>query len=278
MRELIYSLLALAVLSFWFLPRYVGLCLSGVACGLALFVGALGVTGLILLIAMGVLLFLYYHKPSMQKALLVAIFALGAMMLHHWLPGLPKWEMFSGVQLSRLSRSFDLRFYIESPVFACLFLTIIGGVVRERKKWLEILKKLPWDLLLTAVVLAPIMYAIDWVALDPKVPAMTPIWAARNLLFVALPEECLFRAFLQQELQKRWSAHPYGNIGALLLTSLLFGIFHYQGGLRYIFLTAAGGICFGLIYNKRKTLESVVLIHFFINFFHFILFTYPVKK
>ena len=60
-----------------------------------------------------------------------------------------------------------------------------------------------------------------------------------------------------------------------MIVSILFGLMHYMGGIKYIFLATIAGIGYGWIYNKTQYIESAIASHFCLNLVHFIFFTYP---
>jgi membrane protease YdiL (CAAX protease family) len=59
------------------------------------------------------------------------------------------------------------------------------------------------------------------------------------------------------------------------VSSLLFGLAHFGGGFEYIFLAFIAGLFYGAVYLKTNKIESAILLHFFINFAHLLLLSYP---
>ena len=102
-----------------------------------------------------------------------------------------------------------------------------------------------WALLV--VLMLPIALSIHYARIDPKLPSQTWLWALNNLFFVCVAEESLFRGLIQCKLTKlvpqssRWKWLP------LAISSLLFGLNHYEGGLTYILLATIAGLIFGRI-------------------------------
>lgn len=119
---------------------------------------------------------------------------------------------------------------------------------------------------------------IGYVRFDPKLPSEFILWAWINLFFTCIPEEALFRGFVQRGLQERLGASRHGDVIALAVTSLLFGVAHYAGGSRYVFLATVAGFGYGWIYQRTRAIESSILVHFMVNALHFIFFTYPALK
>lgn len=78
-------------------------------------------------------------------------------------------------------------------------------------------------------------------------------------LVPALCEEYLFRGVFLTNLM------PYGKITAVVISSLLFGLMHQNGG--QIIYTTVAGIALGLVYVRTRSLWGGMLIHFFNNLF-----------
>ena len=78
-------------------------------------------------------------------------------------------------------------------------------------------------------------------------------------LVPALCEEYLFRGVFLTNLM------PYGKVTAVVVSSLLFGLMHQNGG--QIIYTTVAGIALGLVYVRTRSLWGGMLIHFFNNLF-----------
>jgi hypothetical protein len=102
--------------------------------------------------------------------------------------------------------------------------------------------------------------ALKFIAFHPRLPS--PMHAAAavlvTFLLTAVPEELFFRGILQNLLETR-----LGQTGALLLTSVLFGLSHFHKGAafnwRYVLLAAIAGIFYGRAWRaRRKVLASSI--------------------
>jgi membrane protease YdiL (CAAX protease family) len=102
--------------------------------------------------------------------------------------------------------------------------------------------------------------ALKFIAFHPRLPS--PMQAAAavlvTFLFTAVPEELFFRGILQNLLETR-----FGQRGALVLTSVLFGLSHFHKGAafnwRYVLLAAIAGIFYGRAWrSERKVLTSAI--------------------
>ncbi len=127
-----------------------------------------------------------------------------------------------------------------------------------------------------AVVLLLISSAImQYITFDVKVAHFWRVWVFYNLFFVSIPEEAFFRGFLLKRLMgycHKWKA---GNIISLVISSIIFGLYHYRSGLSLIFLSSIAGLIFGLAYLWSGKQESAIFTHFSVNVIHFFLFSYP---
>ena len=83
-------------------------------------------------------------------------------------------------------------------------------------------------------------------------------------LLVAIPEELFFRAILQNLLETR-----FGRIPALLLTSLLFGLSHFNHGAsfnwRYVLLASIAGISYGRAWRADRQILASMVTHTFVD-------------
>ena len=81
-----------------------------------------------------------------------------------------------------------------------------------------------------------------------------------TVLFVAIPEELFFRGILQNLLETR-----VGRQIALVVTSILFGLAHFNKGARlnwrYVLLAAIAGVFYGRAWRQRRQLLASVIAH-----------------
>jgi len=102
--------------------------------------------------------------------------------------------------------------------------------------------------------------ALKFIAFHPRLPSPAHAAAAVLVIFLltAVPEELFFRGILQNLLETR-----LGRTGALILTSVLFGLSHFHKGAafnwRYVLLAAIAGIFYGRAWRaERKVLASSI--------------------
>jgi CAAX protease family protein len=80
-------------------------------------------------------------------------------------------------------------------------------------------------------------------------------------LFIAIPEELLFRGIIQNLLEKSW----LGSVPALIVTSLIFGASHLNNGprpdWRYFLLASIAGLFYGNSYQRTRKLLAPAIVH-----------------
>ncbi len=220
-----------------------------------------------------------HYQLSRQKSFLLHLALIASSIAFLKFDIVPDWNYATAVQLSSDSRAFPIRFQFEKLIAGLLVFLI----VRFGLKW-DIVKKTSAEKLIgqslffavfTSIVLLVPALLIQYVRLDPKLPDITWIWAIHNLLFVSFGEEVLFRGYLQNGLTRLFRAQLKGARSVpLILTALLFGLTHFQGGLAYVTLASIAGLFYGLVF-QRAGLPGAVLTHFLVNLTHFCLFSYP---
>ena len=82
-----------------------------------------------------------------------------------------------------------------------------------------------------------------------------------TFLFIAIPEELFFRGWLQNLLERR-----IGRLGALLLTSLLFGLAHWNKrtsfiNWRYVLMAAIAGVFYGRAWRSERRIGASAITH-----------------
>lgn len=79
-------------------------------------------------------------------------------------------------------------------------------------------------------------------------------------------EEVIFRAFLINRLSEMTRATKYSNIIAVLLSSVFFGLIHYEWGLMGMVQTGCMGLAMGICYIKlKKRLWILILAHAYMD-------------
>lgn len=92
------------------------------------------------------------------------------------------------------------------------------------------------------------------------------VWIVIGFVLGGLLEEILFRGFLITRISKFLKMNKSGDIAALLITSLLFGLCHIYQGWSGAISTGLIGLIFGIIFLAfNKNLWYSILTHGFVN-------------
>jgi hypothetical protein len=89
---------------------------------------------------------------------------------------------------------------------------------------------------------------------------MLPTWLY-IFIFVAVPEELFFRAWVQNFLERR-----VGRCAALAITAFLFGLSHFNKrsahfNWRYVILATVAGIFYGRAWRENRRLPASAITH-----------------
>jgi len=80
-------------------------------------------------------------------------------------------------------------------------------------------------------------------------------------LFIAIPEELLFRGIIQNLMERSW----LGPTRALIVTSFIFGASHLNNGprpdWRYFLLASIAGLFYGNAYQRTRNLLAPAIVH-----------------
>ena len=92
-------------------------------------------------------------------------------------------------------------------------------------------------------------------------PGAAATAALFTFFFIAVPEELLFRGWLQNLLEGR-----FGRYGALAITSVLFGLAHFNKraahfNWRYVLLAALAGIAYGRAWRRDRRVAASAITH-----------------
>lgn len=90
--------------------------------------------------------------------------------------------------------------------------------------------------------------------------SMIPTWIY-IFIFVAVPEELFFRAWVQNLLERR-----VGRRAALAITAVLFGLSHFNKrsahfNWRYVLLASIGGIFYGRAWREQRRVPASAITH-----------------
>ncbi len=171
--------------------------------------------------------------------------------LADWLPALP---FFAFVMVVGLLFLLTWRLHPERGIFSLKRLT--------RKN----IRAFALSYLAIFALLVPLGLISGFLTFSPN---FIPFYQVFLIFFLnALPEELLFRAVIQDFLQRHLGAWP-----ALLLTAMIFGLahlnnfsdFHSPLNWHYGVFATIAGLGYGLLYQRSRSLWLVTLLHCSIN-------------
>ncbi len=201
------------------------------------------------------------------------IFFLGVGLFLHIFPGIYNVNIVHKVMISKahVPYSFYLNFKGSVGFFLLAYLLPLA---RNVKDWKRVLYYASIFSSITIVTLLGLAVIPGWIQLDPKWPSFAIIWMLSNLLFTSVSEEAFFRGFILQNLSKAFHFKGKRILG-LLLSSILFGLFHFRQGPLFIILSTIAGLFYGSSFLVSKRIEVSIFTHFLLNATHFLFFTYP---
>lgn len=280
---LTYVFLYITVIFLW-VPKFKEMSLWKLVLALSIIFGLFSrrieLIALIYILALGVVTnYLGNQKKLTVKCILpsVALFLLGGLCMFgmHLVPGFQNLQVLDKAKISADGIPFSLYLNIDKTIVGVFILGFLHQLITTKDAWVKMLKTtLPWALLLIIIIMI-LSCVIQFVRLDPKIPESLLMWSFTNLLYVCVAEEGFFRGFIQKYLCVAFQNIRHGNLLAIIIASILFGLAHFTGGSLYVMLAIIAGMGYGLIYLRTNRIEASIIAHFLLNSIHFVFFTYP---
>jgi len=276
---LTYLLLGLSIFSLWVTSsRYVWVGFLSGAAIFGLVAGHLNWIALIETTVFGLLIYISYKK-TIPKVIRITTVILSSMMAlgfyYHYLPGFNNWNLLSQFRFSTDSVPYSLYLNFDKTLIGLFILAFGFALTDFGKQWRQTLSTAFPIIGMGLITILLFAFITNYIRFDPKLPEITLIWALKNLFFVCVAEESIFRGAIQKNLTEKFELYKNGKYGALIVASLLFGLSHFWGGATYVLLASVAGLFYGYVYMITNRIESSILFHFTLNFIHFTLFSYP---
>ncbi len=274
-----YSLLTISIIFLWsinYRKLWILFFLLSILTGF--FAERIVFIGLLQTIGFSALISIYYSGKfkNFKKAFLaLAIVLWGLILSHHFSPGFTNWKIVSEIKLSPDSIPYSFYLNFDKGIVGLFLLLFIPNLIHNKNELKSMVATLIPIFLLGSFLVLLFSFLLGYIYWDPKFPDFFSIWALKMLFFTCLPEELIFRGFIQRELASNWKKFSWGPLASLTTSSFLFGLDHFAGGLKYIFLAFIAGFFYGWVYQKTNRIESSVLFHFLLNTFHILGFSYP---
>lgn len=276
-----YVWLSIAILSLWLFPRAARrrLGVSGawlaLAIGHAYATGIVAPSGILAILAFGLLCYVDSQVHRIAVALVVIVASLALMA--HVVPGFSNTLIVRDAILSPGAVPYTLFLNFDKGQIGLFLLAFGPPLIATRAGWTAMLEVAIPGALALIVLLMLCALLIGQIRFEPKVPDFLPIWLWSNLLFTATAEEALFRGVIQRGLQGSESAaatSPRAVLG-LIAAAIIFGAAHYAGGFWSVVLATMAGVGYGWVFWRTNRIEASILTHFLVNTVHILGFTYP---
>lgn len=245
-----------------------------IVCLVAVYMGIIDVNGLIAIIAFSAVAYLHFCKSRKNKicsCFLASIFiGMTYCFVTHKMPGFNNPIVLDHVRISPISSYFSMNINFDKVICALLIFVLNPSTKSSRISADQIKNTIAISLACVLCLMVPAM-CIGYIKFDPKIPSVTLIWAINNLCFVSFSEEVIFRGYVQDRLSKLAT----NTAIPILLSSVIFGLCHVDKGVIFVILAAICGLFYGYAFYRTQNVLCSTLVHFLLNFCHFIWFTYP---
>lgn len=256
--------------------QYLGLVLTSL---LALQEKLMTLNALGSLLILAIALHFYYQHHELNKTiktvlLILIVGLLSGFVLHH-IPGFNIYLAINKLKISQALRAYTMPLNLDKVMAALILYTISNLIIAERSINIKALKQSALILLAcVTVILGPALLS-GYIRLDPKIPSILPIWSLNNFLFVCFSEEVIFRGFVQSAIQNYLPKSLKYVLLSIVLASTVFGLSHYKDGATFMALAGICGLFYGYAYFKTGRILCAILVHFFLNLIHILVFSYP---
>lgn len=204
-------------------------------------------TGLLAILgAIALLAWVRVENPTNRAVLLISeallVLIAGGLFLH-LLPGFNNPRQIEEMQVGPNSVPFSFYYNFDKALIPFVLLAALPTLFRTQK--FPAPHKILWLLLLAAIpLLLYVAVLLGGLAIEPHWPDWLGSFMLANLFFVSLAEEAFFRGYVQQRLRQK-----IGGVAALLITSVLFGLAHFPGGMMLVVFATLAGLIYGLAWH-----------------------------
>jgi len=258
-----WVLLGLAFLSLWVRPwPKIWGTLFALSASARIVDGSIQLSGLALIVVLAVVWSAYVRNKNILLFLLLIALSYGFI-----------FHLFPGFTPTSLTPHFQLSF--DKSMLGLFPLALIVPLAKHMRDWQKVIKGVVFGCLgiVLMALLALVSGSISW---QCEMPTFPLIRYAHNLILVAIPEEALFRGFIQRHLAKYLKNTKRGKVLALIITALLFTLAHlyWAPSLAIFAFVFLAGLLYGGVYLISERIESAILCHFLLNAVHMSCFSY----
>lgn len=276
-----YILLAFTVsISLFIRSRKLILCATIITIISALLHGIINLESLLAILLLFGLSYTYFSYGNLSRLLKTILFLIIILLitgfLIHIIPGFANSLVIDKERLSPLSCPFSMYLNFDKTIAALVIYITSGLSILEKPVDKKSILYTTFYLSLCAGFVSILGISTGYIKFEPKLPDILPIWVLNNLLFVCMAEEVIFRGFVQTHLKKFFNKKINFQTLHITITSLIFGLAHFKGGVLYVILASICGWFYGYAYERTNRILCAMLVHFGLNLIHLTLFTYPV--
>jgi uncharacterized protein len=272
-----YGLTIFSIIGVWLIEKKIVWIITGIlALSLALMVEHVSPVALLpLLLLLIAAIAVRYDQNRVRKSIWrLSVVILPLVVALGFSGAFSTWTLLDGIQLGRSTSSYTIKLNMSKPLIALILLATVVPTINCQTDISRMLKKTIPILAIGIPALAAFSSAVGYTRFDFKLQMIIFVWGIVNLFVTCIAEEVFFRGIILKELLNSFYFRN-GKYLALALSSIIFGIVHFNGGPLFILVATIAGLLYGAAYIKTKTVEASILCHFGANVFHFIFLTYP---
>lgn len=219
--------------------------------------------------------YFYINNESVvvKNISLVTLFFISTALMIHAVPGFNNPVVIQAIKISPSSTSY-IKYLNLDKLLVAIFL--ITAVVSKPK---SISNFNPGKIIIVFAVATMLALLIGIasrvIEVDVKLPLFTIGWIITMLIFTCAAEEAFFRGLIQNTILMKFTKTEGGNLLAVFVGSIIFGLAHLGAGYGFAFGASLLGFSYGYAYFKSNNIFLPILLHFCFNLTHFIFFSYP---
>lgn len=218
------------------------------------------------------LIFLYFKFRFLWIEVLLILGCSGLFL--HLIPGFDNPKVLEKVLVSPQSVPHNVYFNLDKTLIPFVLIFLMPTLFFTKDCDYKDLS-IPQALLLLIAMGILLFVAVFLGILKPEfhIPTWIFVFLWVNLFFVSYVEEAFFRGYFQQRFSTWLGEYP-----ALILSSLLFALYHLKISTLLAIFAFFAGVIYGLAWLWSGRVWISTLFHFGLNLSHLLFFTYPFAK
>ena len=213
----------------------------------------------------------HFLADFLRKFGFLIFLVLACLLVSHCFPGVNNVKILDSFVMA--DGGFDVYLHFDKVFLAVLLLYLLSPMDRQ-KGFRASYSVILYYYVVTLLVLLPLMYFTgfhhQWNSSHSLI-----LWAVNHFFFVSFSDEIIFRRFIQNSLVHYFRNVQYGDLVAIFMGALIFGLAHWGGGIVSMGLAAVTGFFYGLCFYHTCNFRVSMALHFLISFTHVLCFTNP---